>query len=129
MTLAEMQGSGLAWTPMPITPTVEAPAVESAAGAQTTTGVSTRFAAGQIARNLTNSRVNIRATPGYLSKAAADVVGVLPPGETVTLTGDSARADNLLWWRVQAKSGTGQVVEGWVAEATASGVQILGEQP
>lgn len=124
MSLAEIQGNGIAWTPGPVTPSPAAPEI-AAAAAQTTGGVSTRFAAGQTVRNLTNSRVNIRSTPGYLSKPTADIVATLPPGQTITLTGDSQRVDNLVWWGVQTTVG-GQTVEGWIAEATASGVQILG---
>jgi len=121
LTLAEIQGNGPAWTPLPITPT--APVAEAAA----VTGVSTRFVAGQAARNLTNSRVNIRQTPGYLGKPASDVVGMLTPGETLEILGDSTLADKLTWWRIRATTTSGPVVEGWVAEASASGVQILGE--
>jgi hypothetical protein len=51
------------------------------------TGTSTRFAAQQHVRNLTNSRVNVRATPGYLSKPASDVIGALEPGAAVVICG------------------------------------------
>ena len=106
---------------MPVTPTA---IVEQPAGTEGTpvAGVSTRFAAGATVRNLTNSRVNVRSSPGYLGKSPADVVGSLAPGETFAILGESAAADNLTWWRIR----TTGAVEGWVAEATSSGVQILG---
>ena len=78
-------------------------------------------------RNLTNSRVNVRATPGYLSKSASDVIGVMAPGGVAVILGEQQTADNLAWWRVRVTLDDGRAVEGWVAEATASGVQILGE--
>ena len=124
ISLAELQGSDVAWTPPSIAPT-SAVAVQ----AETTGGqrVATTFSAGEIVRNLTNSRVNIRATPGYQGKAAADILGQLQPGDTLQVVGDSALADNLIWWRIRYAAPDGRTLEGWVAEATASGVQILGE--
>jgi hypothetical protein len=118
-------GTGPSWTPQPITPTpivAQAnPQEETGAG-----GSSTRFAAGQTVRNVTNSRVNVRLSPGYLGKAASDVIGQVGPGETLQILGDPTAADDLIWWHVQT-AGSGQPVIGWVAEQTASGVQILGE--
>jgi hypothetical protein len=121
-------GTGPAWTPSPITPT---PVVAEAnpqdeAGANGIGAGSTRFAAGQTVRNVTNSRVNIRISPGYLGKAANDVIGQVGPSETLQILGDPTAADDLIWWHVQTTS-SGQPLVGWVAEQTASGVQILGE--
>lgn len=124
LSLAELQGANGAWTPPPYTPSpTPLPIEETQRGAT----VSTRFVAQQVARNLTNSRVNVRSTPGYLSKPAGDVIGLLPPDGTVVILGESQLADNLVWWRVQIARTDGRTLEGWVAEATASGVQILGE--
>ena len=83
------------------------------------------FVPGQQARNATSSRVNIRRTPGYLSKRADDVIGQIQPGERVEIIGPPMGADNLLWWQIRYPTATGQTIEGWVAEATASGVVIL----
>lgn len=124
LSLAELQGNGVVWTPPPYTP-VPTPAPVDEVVVETAT--STRFAAQERVRNLTNSRVNVRATPGYLSKPASDVIGVLEPGATVVVSGENQVADNLTWWYVQATLADGAAVVGWVAEATASGVQILGE--
>lgn len=124
LSLAELQGNGVVWTPPPYTP---APTPAAANETIATAGGSTRFAPQQRVRNLTNSRVNVRATPGYLSKPAGDVIGVLEPGATVIVSGENQVADNLTWWYVQATLSDGRAIAGWVAEATASGVQILGE--
>lgn len=124
LSLAELQGNGAAWTPPPYTP---APTPPPQVAADSGLTGSTRFAPQQTARNLTNSRVNVRAAPGYLSKPASDVLGVMQPGATAVILGENQTADNLVWWRVRATLDDGRVVEGWVAEATASGVQILGE--
>ena len=130
LTLDEIRGeASAAWTPMPVAPTAtpDAAVANTEAGAQAPSG-STRFAAGQTARNMTNSRVNIRMTPGYLGKPSSDVIGQLEAGQTLQILGEPTLADELTWWRVQAQS-NGQPVVGWVAESTASGVQILGVAP
>jgi len=124
LSLAELQGNGVVWTPPPYTPVPTSAPADVAIGE---TGTSTRFVAQQQVRNLTNSRVNVRATPGYLSKPADDVIGVLEPGAAIIIAGENQVADNLTWWYVQATLADGRAVVGWVAEATASGVQILGE--
>lgn len=124
-------GTGASWTPSPVTP---APVVaqanpdteEGAPAAGGSAAISARFAAGQSVRNVTNSRVNIRMSPGYLGKPASDVIGQVEPGETLQILGDPTSVDELVWWHIQTTGG-GQPVVGWVAEATASGVQILGE--
>ena len=102
-------------------------AVVAAVAAPVVEGVAGRFTPGQTVRNVTNSRVNVRAAPGFLSKPPEDVLGVLAPGATLEILGESAAADNLVWWRIRARAPDGAPLEGWVAEATASGVQILGE--
>lgn len=126
LTLDDLRKGGeTAWTPMPVTPAPDLVDAAPAEGSAPPTAGSTRFAAGQTARNATNSRVNIRLTPGYLGKSPSDVVGQLEAGQTLQIVGDPTPADELMWWRIQATS-NGQTVVGWVAESTASGVQILG---
>jgi hypothetical protein len=116
LTLRDLAGSDSAWTPPTLIPTPEAPALPAPAA------VDGKFSAGQIVRNVTSSRVNVRSTPGHLGKPAGDVLLQLSPGEQVVILGETAQADNLIWQRVRVNGS-----EGWVAEATASGVQILGE--
>lgn len=124
ISLDDIRNSGAAvWTPPPVT---AAPPTTAAQIAAPATGVSDRFPAGATVRNITASRVNIRATPGYLGKAASDIIGQIAPGAQMTTLGESQTADNLTWWRIRYQD-AGAVIDGWVAEATASGVQILGQ--
>lgn len=121
LSLAELRGDGTVWTPPTLIPTPEAPAlVEGTSVEGVTTGG--RFAAGSSARNITSTRVNVRRTPGHLGKPEGDVLAQIAPGEQVEILGETAQASNLTWYRVLYGG-----VEGWVAESTASGVQILGE--
>jgi hypothetical protein len=131
--LASFQDNGAAWSPPPTPPTLVA---QPAAGGEGTAGgvvideTGGAYRAGDVVRNITASRVNIRAAPGYLGKPDGDVIAQVLPGETMEVLGERALADNLTWWRIRfipagALAGA-RVVEGWVAEATASGVQILG---
>lgn len=83
------------------------------------------FAPGRRVRNVTNSLVNLRATPGYLSKPAGDVFAQLQPGDVAEITGPSQASDGLAWLPVRYQTRDGRIVEGWIAEATASGVTIL----
>lgn len=123
LSLADIQGNEALWTPPPYTPAqTPAPVVET-----NTTDGAARFSPQQRVRNLTNSRVNVRAAPGYLSKPPGDVIGVMAPGGVAVILGGQQVADNLSWWRVRVTLDDGRTIEGWVAEATASGVQILGE--
>ena len=57
-----------------------------------------------------------------MGKSSSDVLAQLRPGDALIIEGETAAVDNLTWWRV-----TYQGNEGWVAEATASGVDILGQ--
>lgn len=120
ISLSEIRGDGNVWAPPTLMPTPEIDP-QLAAGAESTTD-SGRFAAGETLVNITGSRVNLRRTPGHLGKDASDVLAQLEPGAAVVLLGENTQANNLTWWRVAY-----QGHEGWVAEATASGVQILAE--
>ncbi len=120
--LPSIQGDAQAWQPSPFVPT-PTPLVSDESAAEEL--IATTFAIGDPVRNVTNSRVNVRRSPGYLSKSGDDVLGQLQPGDALEIVGEPAAADNLIWWRIRYRSSEGQVIEGWVAEATASGVQIL----
>jgi hypothetical protein len=122
--LADLQAGQPAWTPPAVTatpvvtplPAAEIP-LEQGGGA---------FQPNERLANITNSLVNLRATPGYLSKPGGDVIGQVPAGGQVEILGGRALADGLTWWRVRYLAPDGGVIDGWIAEATASGVQILG---
>jgi len=121
LSLAELRGDGTAWVPPTLMPTPETPPALDGDPAGGGSG-SARFAAGSIARNITSSRVNVRRTAGHLGKPGDDVLLQIEPGEEVEILGETMQADNLTWYRVLFKGS-----EGWVAESTASGVQILGQ--
>lgn len=123
--LTDLQGDGQVWTPPPVTATpevtpvnAEAPIVGEAGGA---------FSVGQQLANITASQVNIRAAPGYLSKPSGDIIGQVPPGGMVEIIGGRSFADGLTWWFIRYTAPDGVSIDGWIAEATASGVQILGQ--
>ncbi len=118
--LANLGNSGPVWTPPPLPTATSTPTVDEAASAPTPVLVAT-FRVGQSVRNITNSKVNVRREPGYLGKPGDDVILQIQPGDTVTILEGPTAADGLVWWRIDVNG-----VAGWVAEATASGVQILG---
>ncbi len=118
-------GNGAAWKPPPPAPTLpgDGVAADAESGDAPVLGA---FRAGDRVHNVTSTVVNVRATPGYLGKPAGDIVAQTVPGEAVEIVAGPQAADNLAWWRVRVTPVGGPVVEGWMAEATASGVQILG---
>jgi hypothetical protein len=122
--LSDLQAGQPAWTPPAVTATpVITPAPAAEIPVDQTGGT---FQPGERLVNITNSLVNIRATPGYLGKPGGDVIGQVPPRGTLETLGGRALADGLVWWRIRYTAPDGGVIEGWIAEATASGVQILG---
>lgn len=125
LTLAEFQPGEAAWTPPPVTATTPPDEITGAAAPETA-GAAGELRPEMRRRNATNSRVNVRRSPGYLSKPGDDVLFQLQPGDEMVLLEGPVPADNLRWWRVGVETGAGPR-EGWVAEATASGVIILGE--
>jgi len=123
--LANLQGGESAWTPPIVTPTpTPDPAITGANAGQASDGL---FAIGQQVRNITSSRVNIRQTPGHLGKSDSDILAQMAPGEPVAIVGGPTAIDSLVWWLIQYQTSNGRTVEGWAAEATGSGVQILGQ--
>ena len=119
--LTEIQGAA-GWTPPAVTPTPTPDAV-AALPAPVAEGA---FIPGDNVRNTTNSRVNIRQTPGHQNKPPDDILAQVEPGAALQIVAGPAPADNLTWWLIRTQSGDGRTVEGWVAEATQSGVTILG---
>jgi hypothetical protein len=122
LSFSDLQVGAPVWTPPPIIPTpVEITSEAQVAPVEGTAG----FAIGSAVRNATNSRVNIRRAPGYLGKPDDDVLAQLQPGDRMVVLEGASIADGLNWWRIRTTSGNTLPVEGWVAEATASGVKIL----
>ncbi len=127
LSFSDLQVGVPAWTPPTIVPTpVEVTSNEQIAPVEGLAG----FAIGSAVRNATNSRVNIRQAPGYLGKPSDDVLAQLQPGDRMIILEGVSVADGLNWWRIRTMptttgGGSALPVEGWVAEATASGVKIL----
>jgi hypothetical protein len=121
--LGALQGEASAWTPPPIAaqPTPDPDLVGDVTASGATTG-----ATGVMLRNVTNTNVRIRRTPGTLGKSGDDVIAVIPAGERVEVIGGPTTVDNLTWWQVRYTSGNGGVTDGWAAEVTPSGLRILG---
>lgn len=118
---AELRGASTAWTPPPtpvVLPTQQAPTDGPGADAL--------YRPGDRPRNVTASFVNIRAAPGYLGKPPDDVVAQAAPGQAVEIVDGPQTSDGLTWWYVRLAQ-SADAVEGWMAEATAGGVQILGQ--
>ncbi|MEM7531682.1 MAG: hypothetical protein AAF639_05885 [Chloroflexota bacterium] len=130
--LAELQNEGAQWVPPTATPiqTVALQPRNARAGdvnAAIGTAADAKYQFGQQLRNLTPSRVNIRQTPGHLGKPNGDIVAQVQPGGNIQILAGPESANELIWWRIEYTMGSGAVVQGWVAEATSSGVQILGQ--
>jgi hypothetical protein len=124
--LRTLPAAGQAWTPPAVTPSPTPDPNAAPAGDPALLGPGA-FVAGQQVRNITSGLVNLRATPGHLSKPLGDILAQAKPGDALEILGDRALADSLVWWRVRYRTADGAALEGWVAEATASGVQILGQ--
>lgn len=122
--LAELRGNGaVAWTPPP-TP-VHVPGADVQVH-EPSPDAEYAFRAGDRPYNITASLVNLRASPGYLGKPSDDVVAQAAPGQQVEILSGPQHVDGLLWWYVRLLP-SAATAEGWMAEATGSGVQILGE--
>jgi hypothetical protein len=122
--IADLRGrAAVAWTPPP--PLIIAPVQEPSAPAETEQSGDFAFRTGDRPRNITSSLVNVRAVPGYLGKPPQDIVAQAVPGQVVEILDGPQVADGLIWWYVRLSTPSGEA-EGWMAEATGSGVQILG---
>jgi hypothetical protein len=72
--LEDIQGSGAVWTPPEVTPTATLDPNAAQAAPAPGGGL---FQPGETVRNVTNSRVNLRQSPGHLGKTQADILGQL----------------------------------------------------
>lgn len=116
----DLQNNGPVWTPPAITPTSADVVVASAANANQATGA---FQIGETVHNIASGRVNIRQQPG---RNKEDILAQSVMGDAFQIIGGPQAADGLIWWQVSYTTRDGRPIQGWVAEATGSGVQILG---
>lgn len=123
-TLAELQSAGPVWTPPPVPTPLPADMTAQTPLSPADASLPGSLQPGSPARNVASSRVNIRQTPGYLGKGDDDIVAQMEPGAIVTILEWPQAADQLTWWHIRLDASTGPL-QGWVAESTASGVQIL----
>ena len=82
------------------------------------------FVTGNVAYNAFNDTINVRRSPGYNGKPAADVVIKAPPGAVLTIAAGPQAADSLTWWQVTGALNS-QAVTGWVAEVGTMGERFL----
>lgn len=64
--------------------------------------------------------VNLRRSPGYITKTDSDVIVKIPQGSKVQIISGPEYADDLAWWYISWNG-----YEGWVADHTGSGRTIL----
>lgn len=71
------------------------------------------------------SALNLRRTPGYANKPAEDVLVEAPQGAALSILAGPQKADDLAWWQVRYTDGGGRNLDGWAAETSAKGVDLL----
>lgn len=69
--------------------------------------------------------MRVRRTPGYLNKAANDVLGDFAVRTTLNLLEGPRTVDGLVWWRVGGIMSTGLEITGWAAQAVDSNTPLM----
>ena len=69
--------------------------------------------------------VNMRLTPGYVSKPAGDVIAGIAAGTLLNVLDGPRAQDGLTWWSCRGPKADGVVVEGWMAETSPAGALLL----
>jgi hypothetical protein len=101
------------------------------ASVKSSTGLSKSTISGRFERGsqiFTTAFVNLRRTPGYVGKTEDDIAVEIPYGQPVTVEDGAQRVDELTWWRVSYTSPQQQTFQGWVAESSPSGQELLSSQ-
>ena len=88
--------------------------------------VTGKFSKGEVVIGV--QALNLRKSAGFAGKPASDVIYEIPVGSKVTILDGPQTADGLTWWGIRFVSPAGNRFDGWVAEATASGTQMLAKQ-
>jgi len=125
ISLADIRNNEEGWSPPEVEPTPESVALEdSFAPVEPLGGI---FSVGEFAFNVTDSRVNIRSSPGHLGKPGEDIYALAQPGDSMEILGGPEYADSITWWLIRYTASDGTITDGWIAEATSNGVTILGK--
>ncbi len=69
--------------------------------------------------------INLRRTPGYVNKTAADVVIEAPLAAGLVVLAGPQPADDLTWWQMRYADSSGAQADGWAAEANSQGKALL----
>jgi murein DD-endopeptidase MepM/ murein hydrolase activator NlpD len=77
----------------------------------------------------TTTYVNLRHSPGYVGKGSDDLLGQIPYGAQVQVTGEATTADELSWRPVRAPLLDNSVASGWAAEVDPNGMALLSATP
>lgn len=72
----------------------------------------------------TRGYVNLRRTPGYVGKAASDVMGTMEPGSLFEIVVGPHIKDGLVWWQ-----GTSTYGNGFIAESDPQGSVLVSTVP
>ncbi len=73
--------------------------------------------------------VLLRRLPG-LEAAAPDVIVMqLAPGLTLTIKAGPKYEDKLIWWQVATMEDTEPILQGWIAESTTTGYDLINKSP
>jgi murein DD-endopeptidase MepM/ murein hydrolase activator NlpD len=74
--------------------------------------------------------VNLRRTPGYVGKGAADVIVRLSIGSLLSVLNATPRTmDGLIWWNVRFVAAPGSQSDGWAAQTLPDGAPLIVARP
>ncbi len=117
-TMGGSRTSPARWQPVTPTPTPIVSPTPTATPSPTPTPEG--IYVGGAARVVSQTRVNMRRTPGYRNKPADDVIAAVPPNSLLDVVGGPREKDGLRWWQVRWKG-----KKGWMAEFSARGTRLL----
>ena len=133
ITAGPTQADGLTWWrvkgPGPTGATVEGWMAQAAANGQVLLVLAPRsvppIATFQIGDWVaTQDTVRLRRTPGYVNKAATDILANLPQGAQGQVSGGPTSADSLTWWQIDTTV-SGSALRGWIAEKGPDGTVLI----
>ena len=75
----------------------------------------------------TTTFVNVRQSPGYVDKDAADVIEEAPIGTEAIIFSGPQSANSLVWWQIRYTNKDRKSIAGWFAETDAKNQALLSE--